>query len=41
MFGMFDVQDVGCLECRMFGIWYLWEGGVQDVGCLGCGVLGM
>ena len=25
MFGMWDVQDVGCLECGMFGMW--------DVGC--------
>ena len=31
MFGVWDVQDVGCLACGMFG----------DVGCLVCGKFGM
>ena len=32
MLGMWDVRDVGCSVCRMFGMW--------DVGCLlGCGML--
>ena len=31
MFGVWDVQDVGCLACEMFG----------DVGCLVCGKFGM
>ena len=28
--------DVGCLGCRMFGMWDVWK-----VGCLGCGMFGM
>ena len=33
---MWDVQDVGCLGCGMFGMW-----DVRDVGCLGCWMFGM
>ena len=34
MCGMWDVGDVGCSGCGMFGKW-----DVGDVGCLGCGML--
>ena len=30
---MWDVWDVRCWGCGMFGMW-----DVQDVGCLGCGM---
>ena len=33
---MWDVWDVGCLGCGMFGMW-----DVRDVGCSGCGMFGM
>ena len=33
---MWDVWNVGCLRCGMFGVW-----DVRDVGCSGCGMLGM
>ena len=33
---MWDVGDVGCWGCGMFGMW-----DVRDVGCLGCGMFGM
>ena len=33
---MWDVWDVGCLECEMLGMWV-----VQDVECWGCGMFGM
>ena len=33
---MWDVWDVGCSGCRMFGRW-----GVQGVECAGCGMFGM
>ena len=33
---MWDVRDVGCLGCGMFGMWY-----VRDVGYPGCGMFGM
>ena len=33
MFGMWDVQDVGC------GMFRMWD--VRDVGCSGCGMFGM
>ena len=33
---MWNVRDVGCWGCRMFGMW-----NVQDVGCSGCGMFGM
>ena len=36
MFRMWDVRDVVCSGCGMFGTWY-----VRDVGCLGCGIFGM
>ena len=36
MFELWDVQDVGCLECRMLGI-----SDIQDVGYLKCGMFGM
>ena len=35
IFGMWNVQDVGCPVCGMFGMW-----NVRDVGCVGCGMLG-
>ena len=47
MFGMWDVQDVGCGDvrcsgCGMFGMWDVggW-GGRGDVGCSECGMFGM
>ena len=33
---MWDVGDVGCSRCGMFGMW-----DVRDVGCLGCGMFRM
>ena len=33
---MWDVWDVRCSGCGMFGMW-----DVQDVGCLGCGMFGV
>ena len=36
MLEMWDVWDIGCLGCGMFGMWNVW-----DVGCLGCGMFGM
>ena len=33
---LWNVQDVGFLECGMFGVWGGW-----DVGCWGCGKFGM
>ena len=33
---MWDVGDVGCSGCGMFGMW-----DVGDVGCSGCGMFGM
>ena len=33
---MWDVWNVGCLGCGMFGMW-----DVQDAGCSGCGMFGM
>ena len=36
MYGMWDVQDVGCSGCGMFGMW-----DVRDVGCSECGMFGM
>ena len=49
---MWDVRDVGCLGCGMFGMWDVQDVGcsgcemfgmwdVQDVGCSGCGMFGM
>ena len=34
MFGMCDVQDVGCLGCGTFRFRDVWD--VRDVGDLGC-----
>ena len=36
MLEMWDVRDVGCSGCGMFGMWDVW-----DVGCSGCGMFGM
>ena len=36
MLEIWDVGDVGCSRCRMFGMW-----DVRDVGCSGCGMFGM
>ena len=36
MLEMWDVWDVGCSGCGMFGMW-----DVRDVGCSGCGMCGM
>ena len=36
MLRMWDVRDVGCSGCGVFGMW-----DVRDVGCLGCGMFGM
>ena len=36
MFGMWNVQDVGCLGCGIFSIW-----DVRYVECSGCGMFGM
>ena len=36
MYGMWDVQDVGCWGCGMFEMW-----DVGDVGCSGCGMFRM
>ena len=33
MFGMWDVQDVGCAECGVLGMC-----DVEDVECSGCGM---
>ena len=33
---MWDVEDVRCWGCEMFGMWDAW-----DVGCLGCGMFRM
>ena len=49
MFGIWDVQDVGCLclGCSMFGMWDVFGCGmigmwdVWDVECLRCGMFGM
>lgn len=46
MFGMRDVQDVGCSEYGMFGVGCLecWVLGVWDaekLGCSGCGIFGI
>ena len=30
---MWDVRDMGCSECGMFGMW-----DIRDVGCSGCGM---
>ena len=49
---MWDVRDVGCSGCGMFGMWDVWDVGclgcgmfrmwdVRDVGCSGCGMSGM
>ena len=49
---MWNVQDVGCLQCGMLGIWDIWDVAylgcwmfrvlnVWDVGCLRCGRCGM
>ena len=34
--GMWDVRDVGCSGCELFGM-----SDVRDVACLGYGVFGM
>ena len=36
MLEMWDVRDVGCSGCGIFGMW-----DVRDVGCSGCGMFGM
>ena len=36
MLSMWDVRDVVCFGCRIFGMW-----DVQDVGYSGCGMFGM
>ena len=36
MYGIWDVQDVGCWVCGMFEMW-----DVGDVGISGCGMFGM
>ena len=36
MFKMWNVWDVGCLECGMFKMWEVW-----DVEYLGCGMSGI
>ena len=36
MYGIWDVQDIGCWGCGMLGMW-----DVGDVGCWGCGMFGM
>ena len=38
---MWDVGNVGCSGCGMFGggMFGMWD--VRDVGCLGCGLIGM
>ena len=36
MFGMWDVEDMGCSGCGMLGMW-----DVRYVGCLGCGMFRM
>ena len=33
---MWDVEDVRCWRCEMFGMWDVW-----DVGCSGCWMFGM
>ena len=38
MIGMWDVRDVECWGCRMFGTW-IWK--VWDVRCVRCEVFGM
>ena len=49
---MWDIPDVGCSGCGMFGMWDVRDVGcsgcgmcrmwdVQDVGCAGCGTFGM
>ena len=41
MFGMWNVQDVGCLGCNMFGSQDVWDTDARDMGCLCCGVFVM
>ena len=41
MLEVWNVRDVGCSGCGMFGIWDVGDVGLQDVGCSGCGMLGM
>ena len=36
MFEMWDVSEVVCSGCRIFGMWDVW-----NVGCLGCGMFEM
>ena len=49
---MWDIRDVQCPGCGMFGMWDDWDVGcsrcgmfkmwdVQDVGCSGCGMFGI
>ena len=37
MFKMWDVQDVGCLECGILGLWDVWDVECWDVGGSGSG----
>ena len=36
MLKMWNVEDVGCSKCGIFGLWSVW-----DVGYLGCEIFGM
>ena len=37
---MWDILDLECLECEIFGMWSVWDVDVRDMGCLFCGIWG-